>query len=396
MTSRQAFEVHSSNRLPELDGIRGLAILSVLVWHLIVMPHVLSPGGPKPAGMMFLVRIFSLSWAGVDLFFCLSGFLIAGILLDTKGSPSFLRGFYLRRFFRIYPLYWAVLIVCFAIPFLAVRLDLVAPLPVYAVLFQNFWMATHRTFGGEPLGVTWSLSIEEQFYLVFPAVVLLLQRSALTLLLICVVVAAPLARFAVSAPPAFNWMAAYVLTVCRADALALGALLAIAGRSGFALNLVSKVAYTVLGLALLGVVWLIAHGETIGSPRMNVVGYSLIAVAAVSLIAVVLSNLEGLAARASRVRLLRETGTISYGLYLIHVPIVMLCRRYLGVSPVPPTWGAALYGLLIPAALSFVIAALSWRFFERPLIKIGRGFGTPHVVSSDEKAVRTHGIRHRV
>lgn len=363
-------KVHSSTRVPELDGVRGLAIMSVLLWHLLVMPHVLSPGGLKPAGMMWLVRLLSLSWAGVDLFFGLSGFLIAGILLDASGA-SFLSRFYLRRFFRIYPLYWAVAVLCFSIPFLAVRLDLVAPPPVYAVLLQNLWMASARTFGGDPLGVTWSLSVEEQFYLVLPALVLLLRRSALTALLLVTCVLAPLARYAVSAPPADNWMAAYVLTICRADALAMGALLAIVARSGFQARSVLPFARALLLLSLAGIALLISNGDTIGSPVMNVAGYSVMALAAASLIAVVLTSPDGIVARITRGRILREAGAISYGLYLVHVPMVMLCRQYLGVSPVPATWGAALYALLLPAALSVGVAVMSWRYFESPLIRMG-------------------------
>ena len=375
VSAQETLSVHSSARVAELDGVRGLAIGSVLLWHLMVMPHVLSPDGPKPAGMMWLVRLLSLSWAGVDLFFCLSGFLIAGILLDSKGIPSYLPRFYLRRFFRIYPLYWAVLILCFTIPFLAVRLDLVASTPIYGVLLQNLWMASRRTFGGEPLGVTWSLAVEEQFYLVFPALVLLLQRSALTILLILACVVAPLARFAVSAPPATNWMAAYVLTVCRADALAMGALLAIVARSGFRITSVLPAARGLFILSLAGVVLLIANGDTIGSPTMNVAGYSVLALAGASLIMLVLTNPTGLSARIARSHVLRRAGTVSYCVYLVHVPVVMLCRHYLGVSAVPATWAGALYALLLPAALTFGIAALSWKYFESPLIKMGHERG---------------------
>jgi peptidoglycan/LPS O-acetylase OafA/YrhL len=371
VSSPGTLSVHSSVRVPELDGVRGLAIVSVLLWHLMVMPHVLSPGGPKPEGMMWLVRLLSLSWAGVDLFFCLSGFLIAGILLDGKGTASFLPRFYLRRFFRIFPLYWAVLASCVAIPFLAARLDPVAPAPVYGVLLQNLWMATRRTFGGEPLGVTWSLAVEEQFYLVFPLLVLLLRRSAVTALLVLACVAAPLARWAVSAPPATNWMAAYVLTICRADALAMGALLAIVARSGLQRTAVLSAARGLLIVSAGGVALLMANGDTIGSPAMNVAGYSVLALAGASLIALVLTNPNGLSARMARARVLRDAGTVSYCLYLVHVPVVMLCRRYLGVSPVPTTWLAALYALLLPAGLTLGIALVSWKYFESPLIRIG-------------------------
>jgi peptidoglycan/LPS O-acetylase OafA/YrhL len=365
--------------MPELDGVRGFAIVSVLLWHFLVAPHVLHPSGPKPSGMMPLVRVLSLTWAGVDLFFVLSGFLIAGVLLDGKGRPFFMRGFYLRRFFRIYPIYWIVMAACFAIPFLAARLDLVGPWPAYAVLMQNFWMANHRSFGGDPMGVTWSLAIEEQFYLVLPTIVLLLQRSALTLILVLAVVAAPLARFTVSAPPGSNWMAAYVLTMCRSDALALGALLALLARRQVDARRVASAARVALCLSAIGVIGLMANGDTIGTPAMNVVGYSLLAFGAASLVGLVVSNPDGLLGRAMRVSILREAGTISYGLYLIHTPIVMMCRGYLGVAPVPDTWAAAVYALLVPTVLSVGIAAASWHLFESQLVRTGRRLSAPRV-----------------
>lgn len=370
-----SFTIHSSRRLRELDGVRGLAIVSVLLWHFLVMPHVLDPAAPKPPGMMYLVRTLSLTWAGVDLFFALSGFLIAGILLDTKGAPFFLRVFYLRRIFRIYPIYWVVMALCFAIPFLASHLELVGPTAVYAVLLQNFWMAASRSFGGDSLGVTWSLSIEEQFYLVLPAIVLLLPRSLLTVLLALAVIGAPLTRFVVSAPPGANWLAAYVLTICRADALALGALLAILGRQHVKAGTVSMAARALLCLTAVGIVAMIANGDTIGSPIMNVAGYSLLALGAVSFVGLVVSNPRGLLGRAMQFGALQEAGTISYGLYLIHVPVLLLCRQYLGVASVPATWPAACYALLIPTVLAVTLAALSWRLFERWLVGTGRRLG---------------------
>jgi len=256
---------------------------------------------------------------------------------------------------------------------------------MYAVLLQNLWMASARSFGGDPLGVTWSLSVEEQFYLVLPALVLLLRRSALTTLLLVTCVLAPLARYAVSAPPADNWMAAYVLTICRADALAMGALLAIIARSGFQARSVLPVARALLLLSVAGIALLISNGDTIGSPTMNVAGYSVMALAAASLIAVVLTSPDGAVARIARIRILREAGAISYGLYLVHVPVVMLCRQYLGVAPVPATWGAALYALLLPAALSIGVAVVSWKYFESPLIRMGHALG----LRTGNRALRT-------
>jgi len=152
-------------------------------------------------------------------------------------------------------------------------------------------------------------------------------------------------------------------------------LLAIVARSGFWITSVLPAARGLFILSLAGVVLLIANGDTIGSPTMNIAGYSVLALAGASLIMLVLTNPTGLSARIARSHVLRRAGTVSYCVYLVHVPVVMLCRHYLGVSAVPATWAGALYALLLPAALTFGIAALSWKYFESPLIKMGHERG---------------------
>ena len=104
----------------------------------------------------------------MDLFFVLSGFLIGGILLDTRDSPNYFRTFYARRFFRIVPLYVAVL--CIALAANHGKIDEQIPTVTYFLFLQNFWMALHGTFG-YLLSPTWSLAVEEQFYLTLPGIV---------------------------------------------------------------------------------------------------------------------------------------------------------------------------------------------------------------------------------
>src|SRR2546425_646800 len=95
-----------SGRIPELDGLRGVAIGSVLIWHYFVLPTVAAPGTP-----LSYARVFGgLTWSGVDLFFVLSGFLIGGILLDARQATNYFQVFYTRRFFRIVPIYAAILL----------------------------------------------------------------------------------------------------------------------------------------------------------------------------------------------------------------------------------------------------------------------------------------------
>src|SRR5215467_9983632 len=151
-----------SHRKLELDGLRGIAVLLVVYHHW--MPLTLNISGDSVAG-----RLGALSWSGVDLFFVLSGFLIGGILLDHKNSPSYFKTFYIRRVCRILPLY----ILCLALFYMTKSSGWLwnSPLPwySYATFTQNFWTA-FRGNSAEALWLvpTWSLAVEEQFYLTLP------------------------------------------------------------------------------------------------------------------------------------------------------------------------------------------------------------------------------------
>ena len=161
-------------RIPELDGLRGIAILSVVCIHYI--------DGQGPTGgpiTTLLQKIVALGWSGVDLFFVLSGFLIGGILLDARGSPNYFKTFYVRRFFRIIPIYYAwvllyVLLVTLAGHVVQVHSnsgrpeELGASIYVHFLFLQNVWPITLAGLAGAWLSPTWSLAVEEQFYLVCP------------------------------------------------------------------------------------------------------------------------------------------------------------------------------------------------------------------------------------
>ena len=170
-------ELNSSTRIPALDGLRGIAILLVLIVHTISDFHF----DHHPV-LTWLVRMSRLSWSGVDLFFVLSGFLIGGILLDARDSPNYFKTFYIRRAYRILPLYFVVLILAW-LTFESGQLGWLRG--AWAELFsgriswwtfftftQNIAMALIGPFIGRAgLSQTWSLAVEEQFYLTLPLVV---------------------------------------------------------------------------------------------------------------------------------------------------------------------------------------------------------------------------------
>src|SRR6478752_3378919 len=175
-------------RIPELDGLRGLAILLVLVGHYFAVPG---------TGAVSLLNgyWFRLGWTGVDLFFVLSGFLIGGILLDVRGSPNYFNTFYARRFFRIIPVYyaWIFLYVVLSIVvrnFLSMRIGTVqgvdGSLLAHFLFLQNFHEFLKSTVSFWWFSSTWSLAVEEQFYLVAPLLVRFLPKRILATVMVLV------------------------------------------------------------------------------------------------------------------------------------------------------------------------------------------------------------------
>ena len=187
----------AENRIPELDGIRGMAIGLVLLGHFSLV--VVTPS----TSLAYALVPLRLYWSGVDLFFVLSGFLIGGILLDARTASNYFRVFYTRRFFRIVPIYGVLLVATVIV----VRLSragyignyrelytTMLPWPFFALFLQNIGMSIWHDYGTLPLGATWSLAVEEQFYLTLPLVIRLFSRRMLLRFIAAGVVAAPLVR----------------------------------------------------------------------------------------------------------------------------------------------------------------------------------------------------------
>jgi peptidoglycan/LPS O-acetylase OafA/YrhL len=376
---RQTF--HQMGRIPALDGIRGLAI-SLVLWF-----HIYDPLRNNLPNHYFLGRIADLgrfTWSGVDLFFVLSGFLIGGILLDAVDSPTYFRTFYTRRAYRILPLYAAILGLTFAIDLCFQRQHL-AQFLYYPVFLQNIQMAATASFGAVHVGVTWSLAVEEQFYLTMPWVVRRLSRHRLVILLLAVIVAAALLRATLLSVFPDNWVAAHVLTFCRSDALSIGVLVALGVREPGVLSLMRRyswVAYTLLAILLLislRVMW--GHFEPLAGKAFGI-DYSFLAIFyGLLLLSTLLSN------RLSAIFSfgpLRFMGSIAYGVYLLHRLInFSLYKAFFYLRPKSGSIGDILVATA-SVAVSIAVATASWRYFEQPLVRRGHRYTYVDATSRDE------------
>ena len=274
----------SARHVPELDGLRGLAILMVLIRHCVYETHVLGHSRWIAAPL----ELSSLTWSGVDLFFVLSGFLLGGILLDNRDSPHFFSTFYVRRAFRILPLYAVVVggyYICIYLEFQgwipATRWLFGKDIPWYSYLTftQNFHWAAGGPNAANWMTATWSLAVEEQFYLVLPAILWFLSGRKLYYALGSVVLAAPLLRLYLVTHFSSGQMASFCLMPCRADALLLGVAAAVLVRKPTAWETVRThrkwlaFAWIVLLTGLLEFVYL-KQADPILSFWMTTIGFS--------------------------------------------------------------------------------------------------------------------------
>ncbi len=342
-------------RLRELDGLRGLAILMVLIWHYVIVPADTVPGSK----LAYLLALGRLTWSGVDLFFVLSGFLIGGILLDAKDSTNYFSVFYRRRFFRILPLYAVVLVIVWAMPGNAwLKADLL-PWWSYATLTQNFVMAVRNTLGGNALAITWSLAIEEQFYLTLPLVVRFTNRKTLKRILLAFIILAPATRLLVFLR--LGPTAAYVLMPCRADALLIGVGIAALRRENHSIPYVGPL---IVSAVILAVCTFKSWG--IGSFEMSVWGYSIVGVFYGSLLCAVLDRRP----RVLRWGWLCGLGITAYATYLFHQTLQgLLYWKLFAINPILGV--ATVMAAMIALGLTLISARMSWDYFERPLISRG-------------------------
>ena len=382
----------STPRIPELDGLRGIAIILVILLHYFYQT---SPGLEHPVTLADHVYVWfrmcaALGWSGVDLFFVLSGFLIGGILLDVKDSPSYYKTFYVRRFYRIVPIYYLWLL-GYALLFLTVR-DLIAayyPDPFTPSLKGGvLWLFAfvpgvtfngYLTLGWTWLVPTWSLAVEEQFYLIAPLLIRRLSRRVLSLVLGGAVLMSPLLRLWVRShlpTTGANWDLAYILMPCRADTLAIGVLAALFWRTQSLRTWLSNRAWLLYGMtgAFFAGVVVLGRSPNLSSLPMQSVGYTWFALFYAFVLILVLEKPRGLLAWLTRAKWLGAIGRVSYCIYLVHFATWWVFHTSVSIMerhPVPWHYTAASCAALI---LVYAVARMSWRDIEYPLLRRGSAY----------------------
>jgi peptidoglycan/LPS O-acetylase OafA/YrhL len=328
--------------LPALDGLRGIAILMVFAYH-----YRGSIG----------IRVFNFGWSGVDLFFVLSGFLITGILYDTRSDPGYYKKFYARRALRIFPVFYLFAAIMFTAGSHWKLIDL-------SLLFYVGWPVELIWPGMAatvfPIYHLWSLSVEEQFYLFWP-LLMAKVRKPMSFCVVLFAAALLLRTLIVICGIDGSW--AYCFLPCRMDGLAVGAMIALLWRSPWKDRLRD---YAIPGFALASFALLallgVRHTVHQSDPLVETAGFSLIALTYGGLLILALAH-----PKLFDPAILRIFGKYSYGMYLFHLPLITV------FEPLKSTLHFAYVPFCLLANLA--VAAVSFHFFEEPILRLKNKFG---------------------
>ncbi len=358
----------SAVHIKSLDGIRGFAISLILLYH-----HFGLQGG----------------WLGVDLFFVLSGFLITGILLDTKQSKSYFLNFYARRVLRIFPLYFMVLIGFFIVLPILTNIESSKSFSIYFDDQLYYWFylqnwaqlfKVHEYEGvNRVLSHFWSLAIEEQFYVFWPLFIAFFSMKNLKIVILTLISASLVFKIYL----VYNsscWEIAYLNTFSRIDTILVGALVALGIRQNnftrFSDNRLSILVYTLLSLAF---VIIIFSGAKIPEGWFfSSIGYLFFATVFGSIIFKAISEPSDLVFKILfENKIAIFMGKFSYSIYVFHFPVIWLVqpRIYSLTFFQNIDFGVAfIIANIISIILTLIISQLTWYIIEQPFLKLKNRF----------------------
>ena len=320
---------------------------------------------------------------GVQLFFVISGFLITGILLDershaetdSENRASVLKNFYIRRFLRIFPLFYGTLFVAY----LLAHPDVLTSIHWHITYLSNFFFARRGEYLGD-VSHFWSLAVEEQFYLFWPLLMLFLPKRFLLPFVLACIVMGPVFRFILTFILHANEVAVNVLPLSSLDSLAGGGLLSMLHRNMFQ-NAIGKFAkHWIVGLCTLsGIAWMLLHTIIPVPDHLQSEGlYVARTLLVPGLMAIVWLFATGMRDRVGAMlesAPLSYTGKVSYGIYVFHFFIpgitAWICRQL--NYPVWEAVGMPAY-LIMNVLTLLILASLSWHIFERPINNLKKLF----------------------
>jgi peptidoglycan/LPS O-acetylase OafA/YrhL len=350
-------------RIQQLDGLRAIAVLMVIFFHYLNNQYI---GAPVNKAESILMKVTSVGWSGVDLFFILSGFLIGSILLKNRDSKNFFRTFYVRRFLRIIPIYYVLLAIFFSIQltswFVADATIFQNPIPLWNFLTftQNFVMGAQNHFGPGALTPTWSLAVEEQFYLAIPLIVYFVRNKYLPYVIVGLIGIAVISRSL-----ATNWYQEYTLLPCRIDSPILGFCIAYLLQYDNVVRFIRKnLLRFQLGLMFIGVPLFAAFYY-----RSGYFNHTLIALFFAVVLLIVRFSTKGWLYRTLTWHPFLLIGRYSYFIYLYHLLVLGLMQLHILGNKKPLLYGMNEYLVSLAALLiTYALSVISFRYFEKPLI----------------------------
>jgi peptidoglycan/LPS O-acetylase OafA/YrhL len=351
---------------PALAGLRGIAILMVICYH-----------------SFNFIYLFKIGWTGVDLFFVLSGFLITDILLTTKEETNFLRNFYMRRILRIFPIYYISLIICFFIlPKLRISNDDLNYFLNYQKWFwfylQNWLFVFKDPLRNDFLSHFWTLALEEQFYLVWPWIILIINKpQKLITILLSILLGLFFIRLLLWSIHIKNVSYENLFFFTRADGLCIGCIIACLQHSEFPS---SKESYKVLLLAITISFVCMTFAKFFWQhnlPYMATCIYTSIAIF-FGIIVYMCLNKNNFLYSFFNIRVLKFFGKISYSLYIIHWPVHKLLTKSLNSAVnehlILPSFISAILTQGILILISIVLSVISYYCIEIHFLKLKRFF----------------------
>ncbi len=352
---------------PALDGLRGVAILLVVIYH-----------------NFGFINYFFFGWLGVDLFFVLSGFLITDILLRTIADKHYLKNFYIRRILRIFPLYYLSLVLfIFVLPTLNLKIELGYYIKNQGWLWaylQN-WLYIFKDSGSaEALNHYWSLAVEEQFYLLWPLIILMIRKPRqLLLFMVILLIAVICLRLWVWENHIKNLAYFNLYTFTRIDGICIGSMVGLLLRINA--EFLKKYTYAiVIFFAGMNFIFYFFNSRYHFSfPYLALIGYSTIAMIFGLLVNDIVIQQTKLITRFFNFSPLRFLGKISYGFYIFHWPIYLAFRQPLTnwASIHLPSLPAKLTCSLFATLLGLLLSVISYNYFEKYFNTLKSRFAGP-------------------